>query len=251
MPETSRRRLSVEGTYRIAFDEGEVLYQVKRSSRARQVRLEIKRDAGLVVVLPRSFPLNDLAAILIARRRWICRHLSALSATQTVPSPAGLTIGSTLPYLDGSLTLVCAGAGQREEALYHGGTLAVQRQCIDGKLGSVVERWYRKQARDVFAGKTEHYGKLMGLSHKGITVRGQRTIWGSCSRRRTLSFNWKLLMAPEAVIDYIVIHELAHLKEMNHARDFWSLVTAYCPQWRTRKKWLRENGALLTVHFTS
>jgi predicted metal-dependent hydrolase len=86
----------------------------------------------------------------------------------------------------------------------------------------------------------------MGISYQRIAIRGQKTRWGSCSRKKNLSFNWKLIMAPGSVVEYVIIHELLHLKEMNHSKRFWELVARYCPGWRENKKWLKQHEADLT-----
>ncbi len=241
------RKLSFEGNHRIALNGREIEYAVKRSHRARRVRLEIKRDAGLVAVLPRSFPLDELAGILHARQSWVCRHLSAMERERIAPSFSELKAGAELPYLGGTIRLVREGPGQEADIVYRDGTLAVRARCSNGRLAQAVEGWYRDRAADLLSGKAASFGAGMGLTCARITIRGQKTIWGSCSRRGALSFNWKLLMAPEPVIDYVIVHELAHLQEMNHGRDFWSLVAAHCPRWREYRKWLKENGALLCV----
>ena len=85
----------------------------------------------------------------------------------------------------------------------------------------------------------------MGLSYNRLIIKGQKTLWGSCSRKRNLNFNWRLMMALEPVIIYVVVHELAHLKFMNHSRKFWQLVEKYCPDWRQHRTWLRIHSTEL------
>ena len=88
----------------------------------------------------------------------------------------------------------------------------------------------------------------LGLEHARIAIRGQRTRWGSCSSRGTLSFNWRLALAPPEVLGYVVVHELLHLLEHNHSRAFWALVDEYRPGWRSQMQWLREHGAELQAY---
>ena len=85
----------------------------------------------------------------------------------------------------------------------------------------------------------------LGVAHKAIRIRDQRTLWGSCSPRGTLSFNWRLVLAPFDVLDYVVVHELCHLREPNHSRRFWRLVEEHRPHWRAQRDWLHEHGAEL------
>lgn len=116
-----------------------------------------------------------------------------------------------------------------------------------GALSLLLEQWYRGQARDIITRRVEHFSSKLNLSYNRIFIKGQRTRWGSCSSLKNLNFNWRLVMAPVEVIDYIVIHELSHLAEMNHSRKFWQLVESHCPDHREHRKWLREYGPGLTL----
>ena len=98
----------------------------------------------------------------------------------------------------------------------------------------------RPLAADVDAGERD--AERLGVGYRRIRIGGQRTLWGSCSARGTLSFNWRLVLAPFEVLDYVVVHELCHLRVPNHSRRFWALVERHRPGWRTQRDWLREHG---------
>ncbi len=100
-------------------------------------------------------------------------------------------------------------------------------------------------ARELINARAAHWAAALGLRYNRVSVRAQRTLWGSCSRRGNLNFNWRLAGAPPEALDYVVIHELCHLREMNHSRRFWAHVAAACPDYRQRRRWLRLNGASL------
>lgn len=100
----------------------------------------------------------------------------------------------------------------------------------------------RELARTVFAQKTALYASLMGVSYGRISIRDQKTRWGSCSSKGNLNFNWRLILAPEEVLDYVVVHELAHRKEMNHSPGFWAIVEEVLPDYRRRRLWLKQQG---------
>lgn len=108
-----------------------------------------------------------------------------------------------------------------------------------------LEKWYRREAAAVFEEKAEEFAKRLHVSFQDIRIKDQKSRWGSCSSKRNMNFNWRLLMAPEPVCDYVIIHELCHLIHMNHSADFWNLVESICPDYRQYKKWLREKGKLL------
>lgn len=110
-----------------------------------------------------------------------------------------------------------------------------------------LERRYRNAARAQLERRVAYYHRLTGGRYTSITIRDQKTRWGSCSSRGTLSFNYRLIFAPPAVLDYVVVHELCHLTHMNHSKDFWNMVGTIMPDYAVHKKWLREYGNELTL----
>lgn len=101
---------------------------------------------------------------------------------------------------------------------------------------------YISIARDIFTKKTAYYARIMNVSYGRISIREQKTRWGSCSSKGNLNFNWRLILAPEEVLDYVVVHELAHRREMNHSKAFYAVVESVLPDYRTARSWLREHG---------
>ena len=110
-----------------------------------------------------------------------------------------------------------------------------------------LEARYRAAAREYFPERASYYAAIAGVTYNTIYIRDQKTRWGSCSGRGNLSFNWRLMLAPPGVLDYVVVHELCHRKEMNHSKAFWNAVEMVLPDYRTAKKWLKENGSLLSI----
>ena len=104
---------------------------------------------------------------------------------------------------------------------------------------------YISIARDIFTRKTEYYARIMGVTYGRISIREQKTRWGSCSSKGNLNFNWRLIFAPPEVLDYVVVHELAHRKEMNHSKAFYAIVESVLPDYRKWRRWLSENGDTL------
>ena len=109
-------------------------------------------------------------------------------------------------------------------------------------LSEAEQRLYRDKAREIFEQKVSYYAQKMGVSYGRIAIRDQKTRWGSCSGEGNLNFNWRLIFAPAGVLDYVVVHELAHRKEMNHSPRFWRVVEDTMPEYRKYQKWLKENG---------
>lgn len=104
---------------------------------------------------------------------------------------------------------------------------------------------YRKKAEMILTERVHYYEPILGVKVNRIHIKDQKTRWGSCSSKKNVNLNWRLILAPQEVMDYVIIHELCHLIEMNHSRAFWELVESICPDYRERKQWLKENAGKL------
>ena len=226
-----------------------VTYIVKRSLRAKNVRLEVRPQTGLTVIIPESYKIGKLPRLLQSKERWILNNLARCSHFQSPSAGRELRSGDSVPYLGRDLELVKRGNHSGVgNVMLEGNTLAVSPELFkNGILELALEQWYRTEAAKLINERVDKLSSQMGACYKRIVIRGQKTRWGSCSHKKNLSFNWKLVMAPETVIDYVIIHELSHLKEMNHSRRFWELVAQYCPGWQEHKKWLKKHEADLTA----
>ena len=110
---------------------------------------------------------------------------------------------------------------------------------------SALVNKHKKYARKIFEARASYYSQFTGGTYTSISIRDQKTRWGSCSGRGTLSFNWRLILAPPEILDYVVVHELCHLTHMNHSKEFWKLVESVIPDYKIKRKWLKENGHTL------
>ncbi len=155
-----------------------------------------------------------------------------------------------LPFVLGEINLLIVKKGSKDSVkLYYrkhpdgSRSLTVETGSEDSVLiRDSITDWYRRYAKETLLKKTAYYSKIMQTDYQRITVREQRTRWGSCSSKGNLNFNWKLMMMPETVIDYVVVHELAHRKHMDHSPAFWREVEKILPDYKERRNWLRENG---------
>jgi hypothetical protein len=147
----------------------------------------------------------------------------------------------TVPYL-GTDLLLRAEPG-RTRVHRRGDVLLVPA----GDPGAALERWYRRQARLEIAPRLDRAAAAIGKSHTKLTIRDQRTRWGSCSAAGAMSFNWRLLLAPDAVLEYVVRHEACHLAVMDHSPRFWALMAALMPGYQAPRRWLRDHGGTLVL----
>jgi len=148
----------------------------------------------------------------------------------------------TVPYLGAALQVVEQPGRQR--AHRRGDIVLVPRGA---ERRAALERWYRRAARTEIGRRLDDACRQAGTAYTKLTIRGQRTRWASCSSSGAMSFNWRLLLAPEPVLDYVVWHEVCHLEVLNHSSSFWALVAARCPGYREQVSWLRRHGATLVL----
>jgi predicted metal-dependent hydrolase len=202
------------------------------------VRVLVDHDGTIEVVLPSRLGEQAARAAVAELRPWIERRLAEVGRQRA----AVLARGDTLPYLGESLAVVPQRG--RERVARRGVTLLVP----DGSgRDAALERWYRRMARVEIERRVDQACAVAGLSYSRLTIRDQRTRWGSCTRTGSLSFNWRLLLAPEAVLDYVIWHEVCHLSVLDHSPRFWALVARHCPDHRLHARWLRENAATLVL----
>lgn len=241
--------LATIGEGKIILNHRVISYQVKRSTRARRVRLEIKPESGLTIVIPGFFGIARVPDVLKEKRDWILGNFAGYDKVRS-RSAGGTEVeaGDAVFYRGRKLTVLTEESkGKTDCVRLEPDRLIVSTVSGGRELNVILEQWYRIQAAALIGQKVEEWSAKLSVSHNGVTIRGQKTRWGSCSRQGSLSFNWKLLMAPEPVIDYVVIHELAHLREMNHSTSFWRLVAEHCSGWRELRKWLKTHEVELTA----
>lgn len=217
--------------------EPPIPYTVRRSARARRVRVNVHAHTGVEVVLPQRAPERAAAAAVSELRPWIERRLrEARDVLDRVAARAG-----TVPYLDASLELVAQPG--RERVHRDGERLLVPA----GDSRPALERFYRRAARAEIAPRLDRATHAAGSSYSGLDIRGQRTRWASCSANGRMSFNWRLLLAPERVLEYVVWHEVCHLEILDHSPRFWALVARRWPGYQRDRAWLRQHGATLVL----
>ena len=215
----------------------EIDYRVRRSDRARRIRVNVDAD-GVEVVLPRRAAQREAAAAVRELEPWIRRRLREVAHVRQAVAARG----EAVPYL-GELLDIRTEPGRTR--VHRRG--AVLLAPAGPERTPALERWYRRAARAEIAPRLDHACALAGLSYTKLTIRGQRTRWASWSRTGAMSFNWRLLLAPEEVLDYVVWHEVCHLQVMDHSPRFWALLARWCPDYREQSRWLRRHGQTLVL----
>jgi predicted metal-dependent hydrolase len=239
---------SVRGLLRPRAGELGFDYELRRSDRARNLRITVS-ERGVVVVLPRRATEREARAFVHERRGWIERALGKLAAEADAVASRGLGDGDFVPYLGDELLLrLIDGDSQRVGWAHAAGELRVHSDDHSrARVAELLERWYRRRAREEVAARLDAVIARNRTSYARVAIRDQRTRWGSCSSSGTLSFNWRLLLAPEHVLDYVVEHEAAHIEVRDHSPRFWALLDDRVPDWRTSRDWLRRHGGTLRL----
>jgi predicted metal-dependent hydrolase len=240
---TGQSRLTLIGVFRTTVHNRNVTYTLKRSSKATLIWLDIKWKTGLTVIVPLSYDIDRLPEYLEMNWQWIHRNLAKFCENISHSPQNSLQKDNSIPYMGKYLEI----SPKQNHCNINTVKLEKNRLVVNmdplegGTLNHGLEMWYRLQADQLIREKVRTTSLKMGLAYNRVVIRGQRTRWGSCSCKKNLNFNWRIIMAPEPVIDYVVIHELSHLKQMNHSKKFWNIVAKYCPQWHDSREWLNNH----------
>ena len=214
-------------------------YSIRRSDRARRVRVTVDAEANVVVVIPRRASERQAVAAVRELTPWIERRLSEVAASRAAVSARA----GTVPFLGTSLRLLPEPG--RSRVTRSGDVLKVPADPVQQR--HALERWFRRQAAAEIAPRLDAACAQAGLAYTGLTIRAQKTRWASCSRTGAMSFNWRLLLAPPEILDYVVWHEVCHLSVMDHSPRFWALLERYRPGYAAPRAWLRRHGRTLVL----
>ena len=223
---------------------GDVPYTVRRSARARRVRVCVGTQ-GVLLIVPERMSLARAQAFLLSHSEWISRRLEAWSKrppAATLPPNQLLLFAAPIPLrLEASIS-----AGGRAFVHHAPDEITVRVPGAEPRLAvRALEAWMKIRARRHFQDSVARWTAAMDLRATGLSIRGQRSRWGSCTAAGRLSFNWRALLTPVETVEYLVVHECAHLRHLNHGPHFWDLVERHCPGFRTHRARLRQSGHLL------
>ncbi len=218
------------------MDGRSVRISLKRHAAAKRMVLRMARDGGsFVLTLPPRQSLTSANAFVVTSAGWISKALARQ------PAPLAIAEGATISLRGENLVIRTTGKARglvvcdAENKLLHvpGTEAHLKRRLVD---------WMKQQAEADLLEASRRYATAMQTQFKRLTVRDQKSRWGSCSSDKSLSYSWRLIMAPPMVLDYVAAHEVAHLLEMNHGPRFWRLVLTHCKHARLAKTWLKTHG---------
>lgn len=215
--------------------------QYVRSDRARQYRLTLRRDGTAVATIPRRGSEREARRFVEEHQAWLER--AAERQRRRPRAPEVWELGVRVLWRGELTELRTAVGGDRPSVCLAADVFRVPR--LEGDLRPALEPQFVRRARVELPARAWEYAAVTGAELKDVVVRNQRSRWGSCSAKGTVSLNWRLVQAPELVRDYIICHELMHLWEMNHSTRFWRHVDRVFPAWREAERWIKRSGGLL------
>ena len=226
-------------------------FEVKRSDRRNTSSLQI-RDGQLQVMVPTRTPDRQIRALVDKHMEGGQRKLCE-QAARPKARIRNFASGEYFPYLGEDYQLcIKTGAPWPAEMINDKIVVTVSVRLTESAMHSAIEErlheWYRVMALEMFESRTRYYSGLLGVAVKAVKIKNYKRRWGGCNTRGELSFNWRLILAPPAIIDYVAAHEVAHLVHHNHSPNFWSVVAQLAPTYRHSRDWLKETGGLLDIN---
>jgi len=226
----------------------ELTYLLVRSKkRKKTISLQVRTDGTILVSAPYRTPVGEIDKFLNQKKRWLNRIIEERETRLKDIKPKEYLTGELFLYLGIQYTLRIADEmGESGSLTFSEGQFVLSVNKVHQGRELFIE-WYKKRSREYIEESVKRYSQALRLNPGGIRISNALCRWGSCSSDNNLSFSWRLIMAPCPVIDYVVVHELAHMREKNHSMRFWGLVAKTIPDYNKQRLWLKENGYLLTA----
>ncbi len=221
----------------------EIKYSLVRSGR-KTIALEVKSSGVLIVRAPYRANSDFIENLVQKKTRWITQKIQEALSKKNAFRRKNFTEGEKILYLGKERDLIITDGN--ELSINEKGEFLLPRKIIP-LAAFFISNWYKRSAKRIIKERTDLYVCRLGLSYGKIKITGAKSRWGSCSYGNNLNFSWRLVMAPLEIIDYVVVHEITHLVEKNHSKNFWDKVAAIIPDFYEKRKWLRDNGHLLDI----
>lgn len=208
----------------------------------KSVNIVIDRNSNIIVRAPKRLTKDDVDKVVNRKKQWIYNKLS--NSSKPIILPKEFVSGESLLYLGEHYKLRIV--EEQFSGLRFDNEFTISKDS-KSKTKKIFKAWYLAQAKKVFLPIVDYYSNTLGVKYNRIYIKSMKASWGSCSPNKSITLNWKLVKAPLYVINYIIVHELAHLIELNHSDDFWNIVSVQVPNYKKAKKWLTQHGELLEL----
>jgi predicted metal-dependent hydrolase len=239
----------VRDTRTVLLDGHSYPYTLRRSRRARHILLHVELNGSIEVVVPWHTAFRQAEDFIIEREDWLRNALSKNGERRQALPTRHLDNGEALPFFgDEQILRVDIRKDRQLSTVRDRDTVVTVYTNHGDKVRSLLERWYCRRSQDYFIGQAITMASHICVRVQAVRVLNTRSQWGSCNKsKRTLTFHWRLALAPEAVARYVVAHEVAHLKQSNHSPKYWSIVRELDPAYQHHRRWLRQHGYALVL----
>ena len=229
----------------LTFDK-DLSIEVVRTKRRKTASIKVI-DGSVQAIVPDQLSDGRVQDLIQKRTPWIRKRLREQSQIIT-PKPKEYVSGESFTYLGRNYRLKVSRGTDREVKL-KGGYLEVSlpKKPKDGDIRTALIEWYEQHALERLTQKTNRYAGIMGVTPSSISVRDYKARWGSCSSKGEISYNWRIIIAPHHIVDYVVVHELCHLKHPNHSPAYWKSVNREFSDYQVCRRWLKEHGTELVI----
>ncbi len=241
--------------YKINIEDTIINYSINKKSNIKNVTIKVKYPNIVNVVSPKSVNDEFIHDLVISKSKWILNKLNDFKSKESDNPPILLIDGDNIPYLGNYYKLnlykekdivKCSLIFKEDKFVakvpYN---MSSNEQYI--KLKDLLVNWYLTEGSKLIKERLSIYSKKLNLYPYSITLKEQKTSWGTCSSKGNIYINWKILLAPLDIIDYVLVHELCHLKYMNHSKEYWSLVSTIFPNYKEKRNYLKENSLKLNI----
>jgi predicted metal-dependent hydrolase len=240
---------------RITFGGRRIEYRIKRGARKKSVAITIDNTSQVVVSVPKVLSWEKIREIVQKKASWIQKKQAYIRELKDLRQEKEYISGEQILFLGRKyrLKVIETEYGPVPELVLRGRRVAIyiKKNMAEKKRKEIIKEvlmsWYCLKATEVILQRAKRYSHLLDLTPKKIIVRNQQKRWGSCSKSGVLRFNWRIIMAPVSIIDYVVVHEICHLKEKNHSRGFWRQMALVLSDYKKCRQWLRENYTSLEI----
>ena len=236
----------------VCYGNKKITFEIKRGNRKKTAAIHVTPAATVVISVPRDLEKERVCEIIEKRARWILEKKNFMSLRGHFNVTKEFVSGESFLYLGKQYRLKVTKSSAKESACrLVAGRLQVQiGEDLDAELHTeavkkALMEWYRKHAEEKILERLPHITRKAGIKPKAVEIKSQNKRWGSCSRSGVVRFNWKVVMTPISVIDYVIAHELCHLIYGNHSAQFWMKLQTIYPEYKTKKDWLKEHSCTI------
>ena len=219
-------------------------YTIRRSPKRKKLTITVERDRSVVVLAPESASEDKIRSVVESRRQWIHEKTKHAQKYAPLPHPPGkeLVNGESIFYLGRQYQIEIVPTDSMEIRLER---RLIVPAALSGQTKGVLRNWYVDRAKEKILPRAKAMAATLGVQFASARIVDHRFRWGSCTVKGNVNLNWRLIMAPMFVLDYVIVHELAHLLEANHTPRFWNIVRTHAPTMEKARRWLREHGQIL------